>query len=211
MDLDLDAMIGLAERCAPTVAVSTLLSVVHAESGFKPLAIGVNGPTPRSLYPANVEAAAETATRLIAAGRSIDLGLGQINSANLSWLGLTVADAFDPCKNLAAAARVLATGYRPSDVTPTGRQAALRVAFSRYNTGDAARGFRNGYVARVEQSAAEIVPRLTPPGETAAAGPRLADPVAVAAALEPPDWDVFSRAPTSDVFVFPTSRSSAVQ
>lgn len=47
---------------------------------------------------------------MISAGRRVDLGLAQINSKNLGWLGLSVEAAFDSCQNLAAAARVLQAG-----------------------------------------------------------------------------------------------------
>ena len=215
MDLELDTMLALARTCAPYVAPSTLVAVAHAESRFNPFAIGVNGPAPRSLYPATAEAATRTASALIAEGRSIDLGLGQINSANLQWLGLTVADAFDPCKNLAASARVLAHGYQPAGPSPEARQAALRVAFSRYNTGDPERGFRNGYVAKVERSAAEIAPRLalTPVLEIAD-GDRNGQPTVplmLEATIEPPDWDVFGRASQSPIFVFSSLQRTGPQ
>ena len=62
--------------------------LVAAESGFNPFAIGVNGPDRASYAPRSANEAAQIAARLIAEGKSIDMGLGQINSANLSWLGL---------------------------------------------------------------------------------------------------------------------------
>jgi type IV secretion system protein VirB1 len=40
--LELATVVGLAQQCAPSVAVETLVSVVHAESHFNPYAIGVN-------------------------------------------------------------------------------------------------------------------------------------------------------------------------
>jgi hypothetical protein len=71
----------------------------------------------------------------------------QINSANLARLGLTLESAFDPCKSVAAGAAVLAGGYA-GGATHEGQQSALRVAISKYNTGDAQRGLANGYVQR---------------------------------------------------------------
>jgi type IV secretion system protein VirB1 len=174
--------LALAAQCAPSVAPETLLSVVHVESRFNPLAIGVNG-APRVSVTATTKAdAVARATALIKAGRSVDLGLAQINSKNLDWLGLSVADTFDPCRNLAAAARVLQAGYEPA--APDGEQAALRRAFSRYNTGTAHRGFANGYVAKVTAAAAKFAHQSDP-----------AEP-AIPAALSPgpPAWDVFGEA-----------------
>src|SRR3546814_12879796 len=90
-------------------------------------------------------------------GYNIDLGLGQINSANLGWLGLSVENAFEPCSNLAAAARVLATNYQAVARLAPSRDHAIATALSMYNTGDRQRGFRNGYVARVYASASAVI------------------------------------------------------
>lgn len=194
--LDLADLQTLAARCAPSIAPATLLAVVKAESGFDPLAIGVNGPGGGPVRSRRPEEAVRRAKALIATGRSVDLGLGQINSRNLGWLGLTVEAAFDPCRNLAAAARVLEDGWRRAGSAAP--QARLRTALSFYNTGHPTRGARNGYVARVVRAAAQVVPALEPvPGAPAttveaprpAAEPPLADPPA-----PPATWDVFARA-----------------
>lgn len=124
------AFLGLAAACASDVAPETLAGIVRAESGFNALVIGVNGPGGGARYPASVAEAVADAKRLIAQGRSIDLGLMQINGQNLGWLGLSIEDAFDPCRNVAAGARVL-------------------TSFSGYNTGNKQRGFANGYVQKV--------------------------------------------------------------
>ena len=154
--LDLAFVLALSQSCAPSVAPQTLAAIAHVESRFDPLAIGVNGNGPRPARARDAREAAATARRLLDRGANLDLGLAQINSDNLGWLGLSVEDTFDPCLNLRAAATVLRAGYRPSGEAPAHRQAALRVALSRYNTGDAGRGFRNGYVARVEQAAVAL-------------------------------------------------------
>jgi type IV secretion system protein VirB1 len=86
---------------------------------------------------------------LIDAGLSIDMGLGQINSRNLSWLGLTLESVFDPCRNLQAMQAVLLSGYEKAAKTHGPGQQALVAALSAYNTGHPERGVRNGYVASV--------------------------------------------------------------
>jgi len=144
------AVLLLALRCAPGVAPQTLLAVAQAESGLDADAVGLG---PVALRPAGRAAATALAAALIAAGARPDLGLAQINAGNLPALGLEVADAFDPCRNLDAAARLLQSGYRRARRAGEGEQAALREALSRYNTGDPRRGLRNGYVARVEAAA----------------------------------------------------------
>lgn len=183
MPLDLAALLVLAPVCAPSVAPATLLAVVQVESGFDPLAIGVNGVRPRRMSFASASAAAEAARALIAVGENIDLGLGQINVRNLPRLGLTVSEAFDPCRNLAAAGRILTEGYQRALLSQGVGQPALRSALSLYNTGHPERGFRNGYVARVLAKAGHAPPVLASPQTD---GSPSAPPLA--------EWDVFGRA-----------------
>jgi len=197
MALDLTALQTLAETCAPAVAPATLLAIGQAESGSDPLAIGVNGSTPRRLTFPTPAAAAAAARRLIAAGGDIDLGLGQINMRNLRRLGLSVEAAFDPCRNLAASAQVLAENYLRTPPSAGNQQMRLRTALSYYNTGRPDRGFANGYVARVSAAAAHIVPALAPPAAPAAAAPT--PPPAGRAAT--PAWAVFGGM-TAAPFVF---------
>lgn len=174
MILDVATLLSLAGACAPTVAPETLISIVHTESRFNSLAIGVNSPGVRAPKPATKAQAIAAARSLIGRGYNIDLGLGQINSANLGWLGLSVENAFEPCSNLAAAARVLAANYQAVARLAPSRDHAIATALSMYNTGDRRRGFRNGYVARVYASASAVIPliRSTAPVATAPAIPQ---------------------------------------
>ena len=103
-----------------------LVGIAQRESGLDPLTLHDNA-SGEVLRGGGV---IETARRLIAAGHSVDLGAWQINSRNLSLLGLGIADAFEPCKRAAAAARLIEL-------------------FSRYNTGSPIRGIANGYARSV--------------------------------------------------------------
>jgi len=188
MAISLAAALALATQCAPTVAPETLLSVVQVESRFEPLAIGVNGAPRILVAPTSADEAVTKAAELIAAGRSVDLGLAQINSKNLSWLGLSLREVFEPCANLRAAARVLQDGYVRSDAPHVGDQWALKTALSYYNTGHPVRGLNNGYVGKVETAAERIVPAIR------GASPTDLDPTPAA----PPEvpsaaWDVFGE------------------
>lgn len=149
----------LGSSCAPTVAPGTLASIAGTESGFNTLAIHDN-TTGRDLPAMSRLVAIATARALIAAGHSVDLGLMQINSANLVRLGLTVRTAFNACASLGAAGRLLVMDYGPERTGDD--QAALQVAFSRYNTGSPIHGFQNGYVHRVVTTARRIVPEINP-------------------------------------------------
>ena len=201
------ALLALASQCAPTVAPETVLAIIQTESNGEPFALNVNG----GRQPArqnNAADAAATARRYVAAGYSVDLGLGQVNSRNMRWLGLTWKTVFDPCTNVAALARVLTTNYN----TVSARhdpQTALRVALSMYNTGSQTRGFRNGYVAKVERNAGFVQNAASDPGlivGAAAASPvdqralllaenALPDPSPVQERpAPPPKWNVFERA-----------------
>lgn len=189
MAISLAAALALATQCAPGIAPETLLSVVQVESRFEPLAIGVNGAPRVMVAPTSVDDAVAKAGALIAAGRSIDLGLAQINSKNLSWLGISLPEVFEPCTNLRAAARILLDGYMRGDASRVGEQAALKTAFSYYNTGHPVRGFSNGYVGKVATAAGRIVPAI--------GGASLANLSEGAAGAPPetppPAWDVFGE------------------
>ncbi|WP_454888872.1 lytic transglycosylase domain-containing protein [Sphingobium indicum] len=195
MTLSAAAFIQLAAACGPTVHVETLASIAHAESGLDPLAIHDN-VTGRTYRPATVADAVRIATDLVAVHRhSTDLGLMQVNSANLPGLRLSIAGSFDPCKNISAGARVLVEGYRTSGAGDP--QPALLRALSRYNTGRPDRGFTNGYVRRVQYAGGQIVPAIRLAGSN---GPQEGEgevtPVEPPAAPPPPppSWDVYARA-----------------
>jgi type IV secretion system protein VirB1 len=195
--LSVNEFAQLALRCAPSVAPSTLSAIARTESDFQPLSINDNTARTSSA-PATRESAIQIASKLLDAGHSLDVGIMQVNSANFAMLGLTLEAAFDPCKSVAAGAAVLVGGYA-GGTTHEGQQAALRVALSKYNTGDASRGFANGYVHKVELAAAYVVPALD-----VGAGPAAIDsppPIPVAAPSAPsppadpnapPSWDVWS-------------------
>jgi type IV secretion system protein VirB1 len=155
-------LLALAVACSPAVAPATMAAVVRQESGFRPLMIRVNGGPPLARQPQSREEAERTARALIARGYNLDLGLAQINSANLAWLGLSPADAFEPCRNLAAAQIVLAACYRRASAQSGPGQPALQQALSCYNTDSLRRGFLNGYVQRVAAGSATLVPAIDP-------------------------------------------------
>lgn len=205
--LDLAAVLALSQACAPGVSAETLTAVAYVESRFNPFAIGINrGPGPRRA-PRTAPEAIRVARELLARGANLDLGLAQINSANLEWLGLPVETAFDPCRNLAAAGQVLRAGYRPASGTPS--QWTLRVALSRYNTGHPARGFRNGYVGRVEAAAQTLgltlAAHATPAASTSALPARPVRPARLDTVDPPRDWDVFARADRTSTLIFHSS------
>jgi type IV secretion system protein VirB1 len=101
--LTVTVALAIASQCAPAVDPHMLVGIAQQESGLETMTLHDNA-SGKVLHGAGV---IDAATRLIAAGHSVDLGAWQINSRNLSLLGLRIADAFDACKSAAAAARLI--------------------------------------------------------------------------------------------------------
>jgi len=177
MTLTMAAILSLAAQCAPAVAPETIASIAMAESGLNPLAIHDN-TVQRTVKIDNPSSAIAVATDLIVGRRhSVDLGLMQVNSANLAALGLSIADAFDACRSVEAVGRILSEAY----------QRALSSALSVYNTGDLQRGFANGYVSRIERTALSV-----PPIARGASAPS-APPPSPSPKPAAGGWDVFAQ------------------
>jgi Transglycosylase SLT domain len=81
------AAMALALQCVPPSVAPIMVGIAQHESGLDPVAIHRD------------------------ANGTVDVGLAQVNSANFAWLGLTLETALDPCRNLAAGARVLLAKY----------------------------------------------------------------------------------------------------
>jgi type IV secretion system protein VirB1 len=137
----------LALSCAPAVERSTLRAVAAVESHFDPLAVRDNS-THESLMPQNLPAAVALARNRMKLGHSVDIGLMQINNANLATLGMSVEAAFDECRSLAAGGRILLSAFAVGS-SESERQAAILISLSRYNTGRALAGIANGYANQV--------------------------------------------------------------
>ncbi len=156
-----------------------IAAIAIHESGGDPLVIGVNADRARGLPAAAIrsatpqEAAARAAT-LIVQGRSIDLGLMQINSGQLARHGLTLDAAFDACRNVAAGADHYAADVR----------AVWSLAHRRYNTGSIERGA--AYAASIERVLARVpTPAVAFSSPQAAAPARVPGPLFVRAG-DPP-------------------------
>lgn len=135
---------SLVAECAPWVATQTMAAIVRTESQFNPLAININSKFRLERQPSTKVEAIQTAKWLLANNYNIDMGLGQVNSANMRKANLSVEDAFDPCKNIAAAAKILQSNYASASKRTSSEQHALRAALSAYNTGSYSRGLANG-------------------------------------------------------------------
>ena len=76
-----------ANHCVPPSLAPIMVGIAQHESGLDPSAIHHNP------------------------NGTVDVGIAQVNSANFGWLGLNMQTAMDPCRNLAAGARVLFAKY----------------------------------------------------------------------------------------------------
>jgi type IV secretion system protein VirB1 len=175
--LSVPAAAQLGATHAPTVNPVTLLAFAWHESRLRPFAIHDN-TTGQSVFPASAGEAVGLARMCLVQGHSLDLGLMQVNSANLGRTGLTVTTAFDAGNSMRAGALILTAAYRQclhGNDSPNGteQQAALRCAASIYNTGREQAGILNGYQTDVWRAAAQLVPAIqvsgtgahsTPPG-----------------------------------------------
>lgn len=187
--LSISAAAELAAQHASSVNPGTLVAFAYNESRLKPWAIHDN-TTDASYYPVALSDAVALASSLLQQGHSLDLGIMQVNSANMARTGLTVASAFDPGTSMRAGATILTAAYRQclrgnSGPSPAEQQAALRCAASVYNTGREQAGILNGYQARVWRAAEQVVPAIQVAGAGARA-PADDDGTATPAPRRPP-------------------------
>jgi type IV secretion system protein VirB1 len=146
-------------RCSRTVPSSTLRAVIRIESNGFPYAIHVNGLSMQPMPVSRARDATRLAQAWIERGYRVDMGLMQVDSANLGALGYTVRDMFDACTNIRAGASILTADYLAAVQTWPEPQTALRAALSAYNTGSFSKGFFNGYVAKYSASKTQFPQR----------------------------------------------------
>jgi len=180
--------------CAPNIAPVTLEAVISIESRGNPFAVHVNGLNEQPRSPHDAKKAAKIAERYIARGYSVDLGLMQVNSRNLSVLGATIGQVLHPCTNIRSGAKILTADYAEAARTRGDGQLALEAALSAYNTGDFYRGFVNGYVARYYGPGVVPAPGVVVP-EAQATVPASRRTVASAASPYTANTSVFAREP----------------
>ncbi|HEV3156892.1 MAG TPA: lytic transglycosylase domain-containing protein [Candidatus Baltobacteraceae bacterium] len=140
------ALAQLIRTCAPQIGERTMHAVVTVESGGHPYEID-DDTLHVSYAPRSRDEAIMWATYLLERGHNLDLGIAQVNSANLSGLGLSVSDAFDPCTNIRAGGRILSRSYASAVAHFGPGQYALRRALGAYNTGSIYAGGR--YISKV--------------------------------------------------------------
>jgi type IV secretion system protein VirB1 len=140
--------IGLCPQAS--LSATTIMAIIAVESRGDPLAIRVNGANVTVPPPQDAEAAAATANRLLAEGYSLDLGLMQVNTSNLSALHVSVRAMFSPCANIAAGSLIFRQDYDAALAARTPGANPVDAALSAYNSGNFVEGIINGYVAQYD-------------------------------------------------------------
>ena len=153
---------ALGRKCVPEAPLSTLNAIVRVESSGNQSAMQIDFPkTPLKRWhlpagtvalirqPVNPEEALAWLRYFKTYGIYVDLGLMQVSSYEAKRRKIDPESLLDPCTNLRAGWQIFEDAYRIEVVTYGPGQTALQHALSRYNTGDTARGFDNGYVQRV--------------------------------------------------------------
>lgn len=143
-------LMALILQCSVAVHPDTTLAIIRHESGGNAYAVNTQV---RSHYPRTVAEAERIAVEAIRAGRRPDMGLMQVNSQWLRRYNVTPAQLFDPCTNIRIGTTILSQNYAATWAKYRAEKPALLGALSLYNTGDEARGLRNGYVAKVIRKA----------------------------------------------------------
>ena len=153
---------ALGRKCVPGAPLSTLNAIMHVESGGNQSAMQIDfpktllkrwhlpaGTVALKRQPANPQEALTWLRYFQTYGIYVDLGLMQVSSYEAKRRKIDPESLLDPCTNLRAGWQILEDAYRIEVATYGPGQTALQHALSRYNTGDTAHGFDNGYVPSV--------------------------------------------------------------
>jgi len=153
---------ALGRKCVPEAPLSTLSAIVRVESGGNLSAMQIDfpkmllkrwhlpaGTVALKRQPVNAQEALAWLRYFESYGIYVDLGLMQVSSYEAKHRKIDPESLLDPCTNLRAGWQILEDAYRIEVATYGPGQTALQHALSRYNTGNTAWGFDNGYVQRV--------------------------------------------------------------
>lgn len=149
----------IAQQCAPKAEAAELAAIVSVESGFNPLIIRINSDKALASQPQTKAEAIEIATALQIDSQDADLGLGGLSLRSIGQLGLTISDAFDPCKNLAASAQLLANYYASARAGSNDDPKAYAL-WTYFGRGDPEPGRIVGYDRIIAGAQAKLSPKL---------------------------------------------------
>ncbi len=142
-DLNLDHLI---QTCATNVNAKTMAAIIKIESNNHPFTIYDND-TGKSYILKTKEDTIQRAHDLITKRHNIDIGLAQVNSANLKHLNLSIQQAIDPCSNITAGSNILNSFYLRAKYKFSNHEEALFRSLSAYNSGSFYKGIK--YASKV--------------------------------------------------------------
>lgn len=149
--------IAFIDQCKnQNVDTNIVQQIMQVESNRNPFAINVNkeGKSLISFSPKTKIEASKVAKDYITQGYSVDIGLMQFNSKNLNlktFNNLSIDDLLDPCTNIKAGSDIFYLAYENTN-SKLSKEERTKRALSVYNTGDEENGFKNGYVAKYDNS-----------------------------------------------------------
>ena len=194
----------LAAKCAAGVAFDLLVAIASVESGVQPLAVRDGVTLTR------VASAGEGVALAVGAadqGREVRVGLMGLTERQLRSAGLTLADGFDACASLSAAAAIIAaspgSATTPKQSAEAGDRAAAR-AWWRVGGQFASVLALETAIARERANATALAKREIAPSSLKSPAPTSTSVVATAdgssraadrqqASIGPDCWDIFAR------------------
>ena len=220
---------SLALACAPGVALDVLIGIASVESGVQPLSIRDGA---KLISVASVGDGVSFVLGSGERGREFGLGLLGLTAVRLQSVGAPIADAFEPCAAMRAAAKLMAKGravperakydpqvldkvvirdwWRPDNrfVSGTAYEMAVNAERGRGTVGKQEIGGELPRVDVIDTTA--VVTTISSSGRTrdreaqSRTTPRPAAPEenTAPAVKDVPRWDVFGRARNSSVLVF---------
>lgn len=105
--MDFSAFMALAEGCAPRVDKRPLIEIVQAASGFEPLSLTIDERKLIKILATSKDEAIALAMQAKVGKQNVRLGLVGLTFGDLDKTGISVADAFESCPSLRAAAQIL--------------------------------------------------------------------------------------------------------
>ena len=149
--------VDMAGQCAPQVPTDLLAAIATVESGLNPLAVRVGG---RTEIVASVGHGVAAIVGEVDAGGNVAVGLMGLDGRTLAAQHVTPIEAFDACRNLEVAGRILDALLKAAETAGLSRNAAERQAIRAYFLKSGQEGTPEFYEAKVAHERLELQPRL---------------------------------------------------
>lgn len=128
------AYAGFWHKCSAFASPVTMEKIAYVESGGKPYIIHDNTANKSYIFKSRRSAVNE-ARYLIKSGHNIDMGLAQINSANIYNFNIPITRVFNPCYNIYVGSYILYSDYNKAVLKFGNTRTALFRTLEAYNSG----------------------------------------------------------------------------